>query len=321
MAMTSPRPLYLRLSVTDRCNLRCGYCRPGKGGDPVDGTGLLSDEEILALLSLVKASLPLYKVRLTGGDPLVRPDLAGLVKKIRLELPMVELGATTNGLLLSRQADALKRAGLDSLNISLDTADAGKFFEISGRDAWSEVNEGIRAAKKAGFRKIKLNAVLLRSINGDNLPGLVRFANDVDCELRLIELMPIGVAAQLFQAEFLSAHEALSILRTHFGDPVPLGLSGTATRYLYSHSGRQIVLGVIQTLSAPFCSTCDRLRIDSRGWLYPCLHDYQGVNLQMLSKSGKIDQAKHAIREAHGKPGEKQPALDWTSRPMIHIGG
>ena len=314
------RPLYLRLSVTERCNLHCLYCRPGKGDDSGgEENPALSDGEILSLLAQVKASLPVHKIRLTGGDPLVRPGLPRLVGKIRMLLPHAELALTTNGLLLSKQAVALKENGLDSMNVSLDTLDEERFEAVSGVGGLSNVIGGIRAARAAGFEKIKLNTVLLRSVNGDRLPDLARFANDAGCELRMIELMPIGVASGQFGKEFFPAEEALSSLRSEFGEPVPLGSGGTSTRYLFPAGGRNILIGVIPTISAPFCDGCDRLRIDSRGWLYPCLHDYQGVDLMELSRRESPEKVREWIRRVHDE--KKRPVLDWTSRTMIRIGG
>ncbi|MHB1287602.1 MAG: GTP 3',8-cyclase MoaA [Leptospirales bacterium] len=263
--------------------------------------------------------MPIYKLRLTGGDPLLRPGLPILVKKIRETLPKVELAATTNGILLSRHANALRDSGLDSLNISLDTVDGNNFEKASGVHGLVKVLKGIRAAREAGFDKIKLNAVLLRSINGDGLPELARAAQGFGCELRLIELMPIGVASQYFDSEFISSDEALLKLREAFGDPVPLGARGTSIRYLFRSGGKDFFIGVIPTISSPFCEGCDRLRIDSDGMLYPCLHDYQGLNLmEYLRQEGPVT-LKHRIRQMHEE--RKLPNQKWTSQTMITIGG
>ncbi len=313
------RKLYLRVSVTDRCNLRCLYCRTGNGRNFVERDHLLSDEDILELVRLVKEALPIYKLRVTGGDPLVRPNLSRLIGRLRVLLPNVELAITTNGLLLSRLAKDLKKAGLDSINVSLDTLNPLDFGTITGVGALSEVQEGILAAKSSGFKKIKLNAVLLRSFNGDSLSELALFSNALGCELRMIELMPIGIARNHFEQEFMSGNEALEKLSEHFGSPVHLGLSGTARRYLFSCEGRRIPIGIITTISEPFCTRCDRLRLDARGWLYPCLHDYEGIDLLMLLKNEKRDLVKQRIRAAHSD--KKNPVLEWTSLQMVRIGG
>lgn len=313
------RPLYLRLSVTEQCNLQCLYCRPAQDNGTAGYRRALSDEELIFLLGIVKDALPIYKLRLTGGDPLVRPGLPGLVKKIRSLLPHVELAATTNGLLLSRSARLLKESGLDSLNISLDTIDEGDFERVSGVRGLSRALSGIREARASGFGKIKLNTVLLRSVNGDSLPDLAMMAQEFDCELRLIELMPIGVASRHFESEFVSAEEALLKLRAVFGEPVPLGIRGTSTRYLFTSGGKEFFIGMIPTISSPFCDGCDRLRIDSQGWIYPCLHDYQGLDLMDLSRREDPVSLKDRIRRLHED--RKLPILDWTSRTMIRIGG
>ena len=311
-------PLYLRLSVTERCNLRCAYCRPQTGEKGMMRGSTLSDAEILGLLDLVGSALPIDKLRITGGDPLLRPRLPVLVKKIRRRFPSTLLVATTNGLLLGRQAEELRSAGLDSLNVSLDTLDPRVFARLCGIDGLQSVLQGLKSARRAGFGKIRINTVLLRSANGGTLHDLFRFAGNEDFELRLIELMPIGVAAEIFDQEFFSAGEALEMLSLRFGVPRSLGLSGTAERYLFPNGQ---VLGLIRTQSAPFCASCNRLRLDSRGWLYPCLHDYEGIDLFALWRSGRPDEAISEIRRAHGTPGDKRPIKDWTSRPMIRIGG
>ncbi|MHB8421293.1 MAG: GTP 3',8-cyclase MoaA [Leptospirales bacterium] len=313
------RPLYLRLSVTEQCNLQCLYCRPAHDSGSAGYRRALSDEDLISVLGVVKDALPIYKLRLTGGDPLVRPGLPGLVKKIRSLLPHVELAATTNGLLLSRSARLLKESGLDSLNISLDTIDEGDFERVSGVRGLSRVLDGIREARASGFGKIKLNTVLLRSVNGDCLPDLAMMAQKSGCELRLIELMPIGVASRHFESEFVSAAEALIKLRAVFGEPVPLGIKGTSTRYLFNSGGKAFYVGVIPTISSPFCDGCDRLRIDSKGWIYPCLHDYQGMDLMDLYRREGPVCLKDRIRRLHED--RKLPILDWTSQTMIRIGG
>ncbi|MHB1755951.1 MAG: GTP 3',8-cyclase MoaA [Leptospirillum sp.] len=320
MKITLPiRPLYLRLSVTDRCNLRCLYCRPDKAEDSAMHPSHLSDEHLLALVEMVNTAVPIYKLRLTGGDPLIRPALHEFVGKVRKLLPKAEIALTTNGLLLSRQVKALKESGLDTMNISLDTTDFGVFEEIAKVNAFDDVLEGILAAKKLGFRSLKLNTVLLRHFNGQSLHELVDFATDVGCELRFIELMPIGVASEYFKSEFLSADEALAFLRPYFGDPIPLGLKGTASRYLFQFHGKKTVVGFITTISEPFCGECDRLRIDSRGWLFPCLHDYDGLDLLSLWRTDERDQAVRLIRAAHAE--KKTPIREWTSQQMVRIGG
>lgn len=314
-----PRPLYLRLSVTDRCNLRCLYCRPDQGEDNAMHPTHLSDGDLLELVETVNDAVPIYKLRLTGGDPLIRPSLHEFVGGVRSLLPKAEIALTTNGLLLSRQVESLKNSGLDTMNISLDTTEPGAFEKIAKVNALDDVLEGIWAAKKAGFKSLKLNTVLLRHFNGKFLHELVEFATDIGCELRFIELMPIGVASGYFESEFLSGDEALSSLRSHFGEPIPLGLKGTASRYLFQFRGKKIVIGFITTISEPFCGECDRLRIDSRGWLFPCLHDYDGLDLLSLCRTGCREQAVRLIRQAHAE--KKTPIREWTSQQMVRIGG
>ena len=225
--------LYLRLSVTDQCNLRCAYCRPARAGQPSRqdrDAGRLSREHIVRASVLANEVLPLRKLRFTGGEPLLREDLTEIVADAHNALPETKLALTTNGVRLAQLAAPLHRAGLDALNISLDTLDPERFRALTGAHALDRVLDGIAAARKAGFDPIKLNAVLLRHVNGDQLADLVRLASRFGAELRFIELMPNGAGAALHPSAYLSAQQALEDLKTHFRYEGALGRTGTASR-------------------------------------------------------------------------------------------
>ena len=257
-----PRPLYLRLSVTDRCNLRCRYCRPER--DPARSpVASASDDELLELVRLIDAEYPIYKVRVTGGEPLLRKDLPQLVARLRARMPQVELALTTNALLLARSAADLRRAGIDSINISVDSLEPDAYRDLTRGGNLDAVLEGIHAAREARFGKIRLNAVLMRNVNGSHLDGLVRLAARYESELRLIELMPFGEGAAIYDTEFLSGDEALESLQRSFTYLGPVADSATAARYRFLIDGREQVVGFITTVSHPFCERCDRARLDS----------------------------------------------------------
>ncbi len=214
--------VYLRLSVTDRCNLRCRYCRPNTIEGYARSPAEANDEELLSIVRIVEEENSIEKLRLTGGEPLVYPLLSELLARLRHLLPHARLCLTTNGTLLARKAEDLKTAGLDALNVSLDTLNAALFRDLTGGGSLESTIAGISAVRKAGFTNLKLNAVLVRSFNADQLSGLVRFASELDCEIRFIELMPYGQGAALFSSEYLAADQALGQLSREFPCAGPL---------------------------------------------------------------------------------------------------
>ncbi len=312
------RPLYLRLSVTSRCNLRCRYCRPARGDGQTSSDGA-SDRELLGLVDLVHQEFPIYKVRITGGEPLLRPGLPDLVGQIRSRMPGVELAMTTNATELRRYAAAIRRASVEFLNISLDTLDAEAYRKLTRGGNLALILEGIQAACEAGFPSIRLNTVLLRSFNGNHLPELVRFAAKWNCELRFIELMPYGEGADLYETEYLPGDEALAALRAEFAYLGPAQGSATARRHRLMVEGRQQIVGFITTVSHPFCDGCDRARLDSRGRLYTCLRTREGVDLLGPFRAGRLDLLRQRIRAEI--PNKTIPQGIWPSHNLVTIGG
>ena len=313
--------VYLRLSVTDRCNYRCLYCRPQEGGE--SPKEVLRVEEWVELLSHMNHALPLRKIRLTGGEPLLAPDIHLLVKALHTRFPETELCLTTNGALLARKADQLRRAGLDRINISLDAFRPQSFSTLTRGGKLDRVLQGVKAARTAGFGRIKINSVLLRTYNGPDLTELVRFGVRHGCEPRFIELMPLGEGRAIHEREFLSSREAVEILSR---DMQYLGVtdntdgdSATAVIHRFIDADQEIRVGMIAPVSHPFCSQCDRLRMDSGGTLYPCLRKLEGVNLLEPLRLGDTERLDTLIRRVI--PSKLPPGESWPRRRMHAIGG
>ncbi|MBI4549861.1 MAG: GTP 3',8-cyclase MoaA, partial [Candidatus Omnitrophica bacterium] len=262
---------YLRLSVVDRCNLSCLYCMPygGAGGDP--GENLLSYEEITALAALF-AGMGIRKIRITGGEPLVRKQVWKLVAMLR-EIPGIEeLALSTNGVFLAEQAGELKKAGVQRLNISLDTLRSKRFRQIARVDRLEEVLRGIDAALESGFRPVKINTVLMKGVNDDEILDLVRFAVKRGLEIRFIELMPTNQDVALeWGASFFSAEEAKAVVETEYR-LLEADAYFSSPAKVYSVAGTDARIGFISPLSCFFCSRCNRLRLKSNGMLKTCLH-------------------------------------------------
>ena len=316
------RSTYLRLSLTSACNLHCRYCRPeGESASDAWGYGCspLSDERLLHLLSTLHEAVPLRKLRLTGGEPLLRPGLPGLAASLRARFPETELCLTTNGLLLEERAALLFQSGVQRLNVSLDTLDPGLFQKLAGRPGLPRVLDGLDAARSAGFASVKINAVLLRSYNLESLPDLVRLAAEKGCEIRFVELMPFGAGAALFRKEFYPAALALDRLLSAFPYAGPLPPSDTADRHGFEVDGVEVPVGFITPVSSRFCDRCDRLRLDSSGRLFACLRDEEGVDLAALYARGGRPAVVRAVRKVLLLKGK--PAGRWPRRVMAHLGG
>ncbi|MFZ5443213.1 MAG: GTP 3',8-cyclase MoaA [Myxococcota bacterium] len=275
------RPLRsLRLSVTDRCNLRCAYCMPEEEYAWLPSPDVLSFEEIDALVDRFIA-LGVRKVRLTGGEPLVRRDLPVLVALLAKK-GLEELALTTNGVLLRQQADALARAGLQRVTISLDTLSREKFQRLTRRDQLPAVLDGIAAAREAGFRGLKLDTVLMRGVNDDELEPLLEFASAHDAELRFIEYMDVGGATRWSMEKVVPARELLARLGPV--EPLPGRGSAPAERYRRTKSGQ--TFGVIASTTQPFCRACDRARLTADGHWFTCLYATKGVDLKAALRGG-----------------------------------
>jgi cyclic pyranopterin phosphate synthase len=310
--------LYLRLSVTDRCNFFCRYCRSPTPEQQQRQTHL-TDDEILTLVDRIHRIADLRKIRLTGGDPLMRPRLPGLVSALRALLPDAELCLTTNGSRLADSAAPLREAGLDRLNVSLDSLSPARFAAVTGVDLLDRVLQGIRAVRAAGFANLKLNAVLLRSVSGRELPRMVRFAAAHQAELRLIELMPMGIARRIYDQEFLPAFEALSTLQAELRYLGTAPGSDTSRRHRFEVDGSEVTIGLITPISEPFCAQCDRLRLDSRGRLLSCLRSRSGADLVALLRADRMDALDEHI--AALLRSKDLPESQWPRRQMALIGG
>ncbi len=284
-------PTYLRFSVTDRCNFRCRYCRVDGAFVVLDHEEILRYEEIRRIVA-VAASAGVWKVRLTGGEPLVRKDLPDLVEQIAALESVRDLCLTTNGTLLPRLARKLKDAGLSRVSVSLDSLDRDRFKNITGVDRLHLVLEGIDAALEAGLTPLKINAVVLRGVNDDEIPAFAELARTRKIEVRFIEFMPLGVRS--WTEQFFPATEMEARLREALPAP-PEVLPGMApaTRRLGLPGGG--VIGLITPISAPFCDSCNRLRVTSDGQLRACLLAGGEVDLKGPLRAGATDEELLAL--------------------------
>jgi GTP 3',8-cyclase len=321
----------LRVSLTDRCNLRCHYCMPAAGLPWLDDDQLLQPDEIVRLIRIGVTRLGVTEVRFTGGEPLLAKHVERIVAETAALRPRPELALTTNGVLLARHADALARAGLDRVNVSLDSIDHARFAEITRRDRLAGVLDGLAAAYAAGLRPVKVNAVLDAQTGLCDVAPLVRFCLDHDYHLRIIEQMPLDAGHQWRPDVVLTAERILAELRrqsfTVEADTAPRG-SAPAQLWQVTDpvTGRTGNLGIIASVSEPFCSTCDRARLTADGQLRSCLFAVEETDLRGLLRGGaddsEIETAWRAAMwrkpKAHGinDAGFVQPA-----RPMSAIGG
>jgi cyclic pyranopterin phosphate synthase len=279
------RPLAnLRLSVTDRCNLRCAYCMPEADYAWLAKTLILSFEEIARVVEAFTL-LGVEKVRLTGGEPLLRKDLPVLIALLAAQPKIRDLALTTNGMLLRELAPALARAGLHRLTVSLDTLQPERFRALTRRDSLHDVLDGIRAAREAGFRRIKLDSVILRGTNDDELVPLLEFARANEAEVRFIEYMDVGGATRWSMDAVLPRAQMLQRIAAAYGPVTPLieHSSAPAERFLLADG---TVFGIIASTTQPFCSTCDRSRLTADGMWFTCLYARNGMDLRAPLRAG-----------------------------------
>lgn len=277
----------LRISVTDRCNLRCTYCMPEEAGF-LDRSDLLTFEEIVRFVRIA-VGLGIDKVRLTGGEPLLRRQLDRLVRMLNELEGLRDISLTTNGILLADQAQALSAAGLKRINISLDTLNPQRFRQLARRDGLDRVLEGIHAAKRVGLHPIKINAVSIRGITESEVAPLARFAREHGLEMRFIEYMPIG-ADHWEREKVYFAHEIVEQLKREIGPLVPVengDPNAPATEYQYADGGGRV--GVIASVSRPFCRKCDRIRLTADGKLRNCLFALEEVDVKELLRGHARD--------------------------------
>lgn len=319
------RPLTdLRVSLTDRCNLRCVYCMPEEGITFRPPAELLQDEELLLLIEIA-AELGVHKIRLTGGEPTVRPGIVTLTRRIAAIPGITDVAMTTNGILLEALARPLAEAGMTRLNVSLDTLDPEKFRRITGGGHVDRVLAGIEHAEAAGLRPIKLNAVVVRGFNHEDVAALAALTLDRPWEVRFIEVMPFGSVAGIADAGIVTSEETMARIEAALGHLEPLDLTGDAPARTYRLTGARGRLGFISSVSEPFCVKCGRIRLTADGRLRLCLlRDDEADLLTPLRAGATRDEMKSLFKAAaYRRPFGHALAekLYPEKRVMIQIGG
>ena len=318
------RPLRnLRLSVTDRCNLRCSYCMPEEEYVWLPREDILTFEEAAGLVD-VFTDLGVDKVRLTGGEPLLRQGLERLVGQLAANPRLRDLAMTTNGILLAERAAALRTAGLHRVTVSLDTLRPDRFRALTRRDALPQVLEGIAAVPRAGFTGLKLDTVVIRGVNDDEVPALLEYARGAEAEIRFIEYMDVGGATQWSMDRVVSRAEMLDRLRQRYGavEPVHEDNSAPADRFRLPDG---YVFGIISSTTAPFCASCDRSRLTADGVWYLCLYATRGVDLRKALRGGTSREALRALilegwRSRIDRGAEERLTMADRRSPLIQIG-
>lgn len=308
---------YLRISVTDRCNLRCRYCMPETGVEQVSHEAILSFEGIEAIVR-AGAAAGINKVRLTGGEPLVRKGIVELVARLKQIPGIEELTMTTNGVLLKDYAQALKTAGLDRVNISLDTLDPAKFSTLTRGGSLESVLSGIEAAKHAGLLPLKINVVLMKGFNDNEVKQFVDWTRHEAVEVRFIELMPFGNNALWAPEQFMASTSVLTLVPEL--KPLPVD-DAAAAASLYALDGGKGRVGLISPVSCQFCAQCNRLRLTSKGRLKTCLHGQEEVDLSTVWQDAA--RLQETLEQAVYRKPKQHQLLDGntTNRHMVEIGG
>jgi GTP 3',8-cyclase len=316
----------LRVSLTDRCNLRCSYCMPAEGLDWLPTEQTLTDDEVVRLISIGVGQLGINEVRFTGGEPLVRRGLVDIVRRTKELTPSPETSLTTNALGLSRTAQALADAGLDRVNVSLDTIRREHFLEITRRDRLADVVEGLEAAKAAGLGPVKVNAVLLRGINDDQAPELLRWCVERGYELRFIEQMPLDAQHQWRRETMVTAEDILASLEAEFVLEPASEPRGSAPAELFTVDGGPATVGVIASVTRPFCGDCDRVRLTADGQIRNCLFAREESDLRAALRGGAgddeiADRWRAAMMTKRPGHGIDDVSFLQPTRPMSAIGG
>ncbi|RCG29713.1 GTP 3',8-cyclase MoaA [Sphaerisporangium album] len=317
----------LRVSLTDRCNLRCSYCMPPEGLDWLPKPELLTADEICRLVAIGVERLGITEVRYTGGEPLLRRELVEIVGRAAALRPRPRLSITSNGIGLARLAEPLAAAGLDRVNISLDTLDRDTFVRLAHRDRLEDVLAGLAAADAAGLRPVKVNSVLMRGVNDHETVPLLRFCLERGYELRFIEQMPLDAQHGWRREDMVTADEILGTLTRAFAlTPDDPAARGSAPAEVFLVDGGPARVGVIGSVTRPFCGACDRVRLTADGQIRNCLFATEESDLRGAMRAGASDDelaerwvaAVRGKRAGHGidDAGFLQPA-----RPMSAIGG
>jgi cyclic pyranopterin phosphate synthase len=315
---------YLRISVIDRCNLRCVYCMPEEGLESIPHEEILTYEEILRICETV-SQLGIKKIKITGGEPLVRKDIVNLIRDIKNLDKIEQVTLTTNGILLYDMLDDLYDAGIDAINISLDTLKEDNFKQITRRDGLEKVLMAIDKAYNLGIR-VKINCLAIRDFNINELADIANFAKDREIDVRFIELMPIGFGKKYTQ---IDNDEILSILESNFGtfEPVTEKRGNGPAKY-YKNKDMKGCIGFISAISHEFCETCNRVRLTSNGFLKLCLHYNKGIDLKAPIRSGISDEDLKVLihdtiwnKPLSHKFGHTNGEKDIEVKNMVQIGG
>lgn len=309
---------YLRISVTDRCNLRCLYCMPEEGVEFTESDNLLSYDDIVKVVE-AGAALGIKKLRITGGEPLIRPGLDGLIARLSSIPGITDIALTTNGIFLAKQAKALKAAGLTRVNISLDTLDAARFRFIARRGDLSRVLEGIEAAAEAGFDPIKLNCVLLKGVNEDEIAMFLKLAYERPLHVRFIEYMPIGHADDNWRNHYLPLSRVLEIAEAEgYALSRRDSVRGNGPSDDWQMEGAVGSFGLIHPISDHFCSNCNRLRLTADGNIKPCLYWVDELNVK-----GALDDPEELrnlyFRAMDIKPENHEMAAKLADNALSHV--
>ena len=319
----------LRVSLTDRCNLRCTYCMPAEGLPWLPRAELLDDDELVRLIGIGVRDLGITSIRFTGGEPLLRRDLETLIARVAGLEPRPKLALTTNGIGLADRAATLVGSGLQRINVSLDTLDRETFRRLSRRDRLADVLAGVRAARAAGLDPVKINTVLLRGVNDHETVDLVRWAMAEDVQLRFIEQMPLDAQHAWQRSEMVTAAEIRERLDAELGlaeDPADRLSRGSAPAELFRVGGGEHRVGIIAAVTQPFCGSCDRVRLTADGQLRNCLCSQTASDLRAPLRNGADDdeiaaQWVRAVADKRAGHGIDDPSFLQPARPMSAIGG
>ena len=317
----------LRVSVTDRCNLRCAYCMPAEGLDWLPKPELLTDEELVRVVGLGVTRLGISEVRFTGGEPLLRRGLAGIIEGVAALTPRPEISLTTNGIGLDKLAAPLHAAGLDRINVSLDTLSAETFVRLARRDRLGDVLKGLVAAAETGLAPVKVNTVLMRGVNDGEAAELLRFCRASGYELRFIEQMPLDAQHGWRREQMVTADEILAALQAEFSlTPVDPAERGSAPAETFHVDGGPQTVGVIGSVTRPFCAACDRVRLTADGQVRNCLFARTESDLRGPLRAGASDAElaerwRAAVAVKLPGHGINDPSFLQPDRPMSAIGG
>lgn len=314
-----PSPLTLRISITDRCQLKCRYCVPPENTSLLPREDIITYEEIDCFVQFLQEEFGLTKVRITGGDPLVRADIEKLIAMLAAR-HIPDIALTTNGQTLGKMAEKLKSAGLHRVNISLDALNPDVYRRITGGDV-SRVVHGIHEAIRHGLHPVKLNMVVMKDVNESDLEDMVEFALKTGCTLRFLELMPIGHANDLFATHFVPSESVRERLgRQYRMSPLPTVAGSSSCEYeIHDSTGKRGRIGFISGCTSPFCSGCRRLRITSDGRMLGCLARDAGVRIRPFLQASDRIGLRDAVRDAMLQ--KRSDAKFWQSSDMASIGG